>query len=151
MARLEQAGGRPDDDDWWAMLSHVTAAAPGTRLGERLVDRLSVLPMSHHHRFPIYEQVCSRGQISPSAASHWDIAILERSRESSICLSTSIYLDFLTHATVPQVSGLPEHHDRVMHEAGLRVPPRFARDAESAEALLLGEKLSRSRSDACYI
>ena len=27
-----------------------------------------------------------------------------------------------------------------MHEAGLRVPPRYARTAAEAEALLLGEK-----------
>ena len=38
-----------------------------------------------------------------------------------------------------QVSGLPEQRDREMHEAGLRIPPSFARDASNAEALLLGK------------
>lgn len=46
-----------EDGDWWALLNHVVAAAPGERLGQRLLDRVRLLPLSHHHRFPIYEQV----------------------------------------------------------------------------------------------
>lgn len=46
-----------EEGDWQAALLHAAAACPGGRLGQRLMDRLSLIPMSHHHRYPIYEQV----------------------------------------------------------------------------------------------
>ena len=55
-------------------------------------------------------------------------------------LASIILLLLLLLLLPPQVSGLPEERDREMHEAGLRVPPRYARTAAEAEALLLGEK-----------
>jgi hypothetical protein len=30
---------------------------PPARPGERFLERLRLLPLSHHHRYPIYEQV----------------------------------------------------------------------------------------------
>lgn len=46
-----------EEGDWRAAVLHAVAAGPGGRVGQRLLDRLSLLPLSHHHRFPIYEQV----------------------------------------------------------------------------------------------
>lgn len=53
------------DADWTAALLHAVAAGPGGRVGRRLLDRLEALPLSHHHRYPIYEQV--GGQVQPAA------------------------------------------------------------------------------------
>jgi hypothetical protein len=88
LAAQEKCG--VEDGDWWALLHHVVSAGPGGRLHQRLLDRLSVLPLSHHHRFPLYEQL----------------------------------------------AGAAKARDRAMHEAGLRVPPRFVASPEESEALL---------------
>ncbi|KAL6758144.1 hypothetical protein V8C86DRAFT_2604829, partial [Haematococcus lacustris] len=47
--------------DLLAVVGHVVSVGPPGRLAQRLFDRLLLLPLSHHHRFPIYEQVCERG------------------------------------------------------------------------------------------
>ena len=44
--------------DWQVLLHHAVMRAPGARLAARLMDRLRMLPLSHHHRFPVCEQVC---------------------------------------------------------------------------------------------
>ncbi|KAG1663405.1 hypothetical protein FOA52_011683, partial [Chlamydomonas sp. UWO 241] len=79
-----------EDGDWWALLHHVVAAGPGGRLHHRLLNRLAVIPLSHNHRFPLYEQL----------------------------------------------AGAARARDHAMHEAGLRVPPRFVATPEESEALL---------------
>ncbi|KAG1665470.1 hypothetical protein FOA52_007602 [Chlamydomonas sp. UWO 241] len=91
VARLV-AQGAPgvEDGDWWALLHHVVAAGPGGRLHHRLLNRLAVIPLSHNHRFPLYEQL----------------------------------------------AGAARARDHAMHEAGLRVPPRFVATPEESEALL---------------
>ncbi len=50
------------EEDWAAALRHAVGAAPGGRLGARLTARLAALPQSHHHRYPIYEQVMRGGR-----------------------------------------------------------------------------------------
>ncbi|GLI68731.1 hypothetical protein VaNZ11_013221, partial [Volvox africanus] len=47
----------PDESDWWAALHWAACRLPASRAAERFFDRLRLLPLSHHHRFPIYEQV----------------------------------------------------------------------------------------------
>lgn len=51
------------EGDWWALLHHVVSAAPGGRLSQRMLDRLELLPLSHHHRFPIYEALAGAAQV----------------------------------------------------------------------------------------
>ncbi|KAG2448660.1 hypothetical protein HYH02_006017 [Chlamydomonas schloesseri] len=46
-----------DDSDWWAALHWAAMRLPAGRVAERFFDRIRLLPLSHHHRFPIYEQV----------------------------------------------------------------------------------------------
>ena len=46
-----------DDSDWWAVLHWAAMRLPAGRSADRFFDRLRLLPLSHHHRFPIYEQV----------------------------------------------------------------------------------------------
>ena len=46
------------DEDWLAVLTHlVGTGGGGGRVARRLLDRLELLPYSHHHRYPIYERV----------------------------------------------------------------------------------------------
>jgi hypothetical protein len=48
------------EGDWEAVTAHtLSVGAPG-RIAQRLFDRLLLLPLSHHHRFPLYEQVSGR-------------------------------------------------------------------------------------------
>lgn len=56
LARLTQLRGA-DGSDWWAALHWAAMRLPGSRVAERFFDRLRLLPLSHHHRFPAYEQV----------------------------------------------------------------------------------------------
>ncbi|KAG2497986.1 hypothetical protein HYH03_004245 [Edaphochlamys debaryana] len=46
-----------DESDWWAALHWAACRLPAGRPAERFFERLRLLPLSHHHRFPIYEQV----------------------------------------------------------------------------------------------
>jgi hypothetical protein len=44
------------ESDWESVTAHtLSVGAPG-RVAQRLFDRLLLLPLSHHHRFPLYEQ-----------------------------------------------------------------------------------------------
>lgn len=43
--------------DWWAALHHAASRLPAGRVAQRLFERIRLLPLSHHHRFPLYEQV----------------------------------------------------------------------------------------------
>ncbi len=56
LARLTQLRSA-DGSDWWAALHWAAMRLPGGRVAERFFDRLRLLPLSHHHRFPAYEQV----------------------------------------------------------------------------------------------
>lgn len=47
-----------EDNDWLAVLTHVVGTGGGGgRVARRLMDRLELIPYSHHHRYPIYERV----------------------------------------------------------------------------------------------
>ena len=66
LARL-QATRALDPSDWWAALNHAASRLPAGRVAQRLFDRIRLLPLSHHHRFPIYEQV---RRAAPLLATH---------------------------------------------------------------------------------
>lgn len=55
LARLQQ-NCSVDQSDWSVVLAHTVTRAASGRASMRLYDRLWLLPLSHHHRFPIYEQ-----------------------------------------------------------------------------------------------